>query len=263
MNFPTMKRARMYKKPGVYLSGLVLRVAWRCAAAARLAIAPSEFLTSVVAIDFFLSVWSGAQLHMAAACPLTVRWARHNEASDGAVAKWPSGLGRGPFESCFRGNVGSALSLRSRDTGQRPRCSRTLANLNPLLESVVGVRVTANPPVAIRRPRVARAVCAVSKTQAKTEAKTDPGAEAMTAKAGSKAAANQAVTSHTTREAASAEAAVETSAASERQGICRNCCGPEETGVSERDSNFAQHDATPYRPTCGSCIFREDLLQPA
>jgi hypothetical protein len=61
----------------------------------------------------------------------------------------------------------------------------------------------------------------------------------MTAKAGPKAAANKAVTSKTTREAASAEAAVETSSASERQGICRNCCGPEETGGSERDSNFA------------------------
>jgi hypothetical protein len=57
----------------------------------------------------------------------------------------------------------------------------------------------------------------------------------MTVKAGPKAAANKAVTSKTTREAASSE----TSAASERQGICRNCCGPEETGGSERDSNFA------------------------
>jgi hypothetical protein len=57
----------------------------------------------------------------------------------------------------------------------------------------------------------------------------------MTAKAGPKAAANKAVTSKTTREAASAEAAVETSAASERQGIRRNCRGPEETGGSERE----------------------------
>src|SRR5262245_42114195 len=52
MNFPTMKRTRIYKKPGVYLSGPVLRVAWRCAAVAELAIAPSALLVSVVAIDF-------------------------------------------------------------------------------------------------------------------------------------------------------------------------------------------------------------------
>jgi hypothetical protein len=52
MNFPTTKRTRIYKKPGVYLTGLILRVAWRCAAVAELAIAPSEFLTSVLVIDF-------------------------------------------------------------------------------------------------------------------------------------------------------------------------------------------------------------------
>jgi len=53
----------------------------------------------------------------------------------------------------------------------------------------------------------------------------------MTAKAvPRKAAASKAVTSKTTREAAPAEAAVP--AASERKGICRNCCGPEETGGS-------------------------------
>jgi len=54
------------------------------------------------------------------------------------------------------------LTLRSRDTGQRPRSSRTHGQPERAAESVVGV--TANPSVAIRRPRVAPAVNAVSKT---------------------------------------------------------------------------------------------------
>src|SRR6266436_6535005 len=60
MNFPAMKRTRIYKKPGVYLSGPLLGVPWRYAAVAELAIAPSELLASVLDIDF-PSVWSGVQ----------------------------------------------------------------------------------------------------------------------------------------------------------------------------------------------------------
>src|SRR5260370_42475075 len=55
MNFPAMKRARIYKKPGVYLSGPLLGLPWRYAAVAELAIAPSELLASVLDIDF--PVW--------------------------------------------------------------------------------------------------------------------------------------------------------------------------------------------------------------
>src|SRR5450755_3813799 len=51
INFPTMKKTKIYKKPGVYLSGLALRVPWRYAAVEVLACAPSEFLSSVLAID--------------------------------------------------------------------------------------------------------------------------------------------------------------------------------------------------------------------
>src|SRR5258708_27227459 len=60
MNFPAMKRARIYKKPGVYLSGPLRGVPWRYAAVAELAIAPSALLASVLDIDF-PSVWSGVQ----------------------------------------------------------------------------------------------------------------------------------------------------------------------------------------------------------
>jgi hypothetical protein len=42
MNLPATKRARIYKNPGVYLSGPVLRVGGRNAPAAELAIALSE-----------------------------------------------------------------------------------------------------------------------------------------------------------------------------------------------------------------------------
>src|SRR5258708_195497 len=52
MNFPATKRARIYKKPGVYLSGPLLGLPWRYAAVAELAIAPSELLASVLDIDF-------------------------------------------------------------------------------------------------------------------------------------------------------------------------------------------------------------------
>ena len=52
MNFPAMKRARMYKKPGVYLSGPLLGVPWRYAAVAEPAIAPPELLASVLDIGF-------------------------------------------------------------------------------------------------------------------------------------------------------------------------------------------------------------------
>src|SRR5712671_8134627 len=52
MNFPATKRARIYKKPGVYLSRPLLGVPWRYAAVAELAIAPSELLASVLDIDF-------------------------------------------------------------------------------------------------------------------------------------------------------------------------------------------------------------------
>src|SRR5712672_4234461 len=46
-----MKKTKTYKKPGMYLSGLALPVPRRCAAVAELARAPSEFLSSVLAID--------------------------------------------------------------------------------------------------------------------------------------------------------------------------------------------------------------------
>src|SRR6266853_7039038 len=52
MNFPATKRARIYKKPGVYLSGPLLGLPWRYTAVAELAIAPSELLASVLDIDF-------------------------------------------------------------------------------------------------------------------------------------------------------------------------------------------------------------------
>src|SRR5262249_50294957 len=52
MNLPATKRARIYRKPGVYLSGPLLGVPWRYAAVAELAIAPSELLASALAIDF-------------------------------------------------------------------------------------------------------------------------------------------------------------------------------------------------------------------
>jgi hypothetical protein len=44
MNLPAIKRARIYKNPGVYWSGLVLRAGWRNAAVPELVIAPSELL---------------------------------------------------------------------------------------------------------------------------------------------------------------------------------------------------------------------------
>jgi hypothetical protein len=154
--------------------------------------------------------------------------------------------------------------------GRHPLCSRIPANLNTLPKS-------ANPLVAIRRPRIAR-VAVIVRAVSKTETKADPG----TVKAAPKAAAPKATASEpptetapaeaasaesTSAEAASAEststeatavetpeaAATETTsaeasmaasaeaavAASERQGICRNCCGAKETGRSERDSNLA------------------------
>ena len=52
MNFPAIKRARIYKKPGMYLSGPPLRVPTRCRAVAELAIAPSELLESILDIDY-------------------------------------------------------------------------------------------------------------------------------------------------------------------------------------------------------------------
>src|SRR5215471_1235901 len=52
MNFPAMKRARIYKKPGVYLSGPLFGIPWRYAAVAELATAPSALLASVLDIDF-------------------------------------------------------------------------------------------------------------------------------------------------------------------------------------------------------------------
>src|ERR1700730_11213142 len=51
INFPMMKKTRTYRKPGVYLSGLALRVPWRYTAVEVLARAPSVFLSSVLAID--------------------------------------------------------------------------------------------------------------------------------------------------------------------------------------------------------------------
>jgi hypothetical protein len=50
MNLPATKSARIYKKPGVYLGERVLRVGWRSAADAELAIAPSA-LASILDID--------------------------------------------------------------------------------------------------------------------------------------------------------------------------------------------------------------------
>src|SRR6266849_6112204 len=52
MNFPAMKRARIYKKPGVYLTRPLLGAPWIYAAVAALAIAPSELLAPVLDIDF-------------------------------------------------------------------------------------------------------------------------------------------------------------------------------------------------------------------
>src|SRR5215471_9922283 len=52
MNFPAMKRARIYKKPGVYLSGPLFGIPWRYAAVAELATAPPGLLASVLDIDF-------------------------------------------------------------------------------------------------------------------------------------------------------------------------------------------------------------------
>jgi hypothetical protein len=46
----------------VYFSGPLLGVPWRYAAVAELAIAPSELLASILAIDLSLSVQSGAQI---------------------------------------------------------------------------------------------------------------------------------------------------------------------------------------------------------
>jgi hypothetical protein len=51
-NFPATKSARIYKKPGVYLSGPLLGKPPRYAALAELAIAPSGPLASVLDIDF-------------------------------------------------------------------------------------------------------------------------------------------------------------------------------------------------------------------
>jgi hypothetical protein len=92
--------------------------------------------------------------------------------------------------------------------------------------------------------------------------------KAMTGKTAGEAAATEAMTGKTAREAASTEAAVAsteaavaatkaavaatkaavetsaespvtaTSAVSERQGICRNCCGAKQAGCSDRDSNL-------------------------
>jgi hypothetical protein len=56
MNFPATKRTRIYRKPGVYLSGPLCGAPWRYAALAELAIAPSELLASVLAIEISLCV---------------------------------------------------------------------------------------------------------------------------------------------------------------------------------------------------------------
>jgi hypothetical protein len=53
MNFPTMKRARIYKKPGMYLSGPVLDPPRTYGAVADLTNVPSELLTSIPDIAFF------------------------------------------------------------------------------------------------------------------------------------------------------------------------------------------------------------------
>jgi hypothetical protein len=79
---------------------------------------------------------------------------------------------------------------------------RTLANLNEPSKS-------ANPLVAIRRPRIARVtiiVCAVSKT----EAKTNPGTKAAPEAPATKAPSSKASASKATTETTSAEAATET-----------------------------------------------------
>src|SRR5258708_12506938 len=70
ISFPTMKKTKTYKKPGVYLSGLALRVPWRYAAVEVLARAPSEFLSSVLAIDVpSLSLQPRAHFHHALQAP--------------------------------------------------------------------------------------------------------------------------------------------------------------------------------------------------
>src|SRR5215468_11071279 len=66
MNFPATKRAKIYRKPGTYLSGPLLGLPWRYAAVAELAIAPSELLASVLDIGFSLSVWSSVGSNVAA-----------------------------------------------------------------------------------------------------------------------------------------------------------------------------------------------------
>jgi len=60
MNFPATKRARIYKKPGVYLSGPLLGLPWRYAAVAELALRHQSFWHRSLTLTF-PSVWSGAQ----------------------------------------------------------------------------------------------------------------------------------------------------------------------------------------------------------
>ena len=53
MNLPTMKKARMYTKPGMYLSGPVLDAPRIYGAFTGLTIVPSELLTSIPDIAIF------------------------------------------------------------------------------------------------------------------------------------------------------------------------------------------------------------------
>jgi hypothetical protein len=124
--------------------------------------------------------------------------------------------------------------------GQHPPSLQTPADLSAPLKSVVGV--AAHPLVAIRRPGIAPAAVIA---EAKAQTKTNPGPEEAAA---SEATTGKATASKPAAETTSTEAAVETASsvetasaatASERQGICRNCCGANETGRGKRDSNLA------------------------
>src|SRR5437660_511332 len=66
MNFPATKRAKIYRKPGVYLSGPLLDAPWRNAAVAELAIAPSELLASVLDIGLPCLSRAASSLNVAA-----------------------------------------------------------------------------------------------------------------------------------------------------------------------------------------------------
>src|SRR5215813_453142 len=128
----------------------------------------------------------------------------------------------------------------SRETSARPKRVATLV-----------VVVTANPSVAVRRPRVARVAIIAVGAESEAQAKTERDAEAGKVVTVPKTSANETMSGKGVRratnprsgkamsKAASAEPAVARTSASESQGTCRSCCSGENAGCRECDRSVA------------------------